>query len=103
MISAGGDGIGFPFFEAPETRVERLPGIVPVRPGEFLAGAFQHIAVTLVDEAAAQALRDRLAARGVPMTPILEPGRFAPGVRMFLFPDPSGILLKAVWRSGRPA
>jgi hypothetical protein len=28
---------------------------------------------------------------------VMEPGRFAPLARMFLFPDPSGLLLKATW------
>ena len=97
MISAGGAGMGFHFFEVPETRVDHLPNAVPTKPGEFLPCALQHVAITLVNEAAAQALRDRLADRGVPTTPIIEPGRFAPGIRMFLFPDPSGLLLKAVW------
>lgn len=99
MISAGGAGMGFHFFEVPETRVDRLPGVVPTKPGEFLPSPLQHIAITLVDEGAAHALRDRLVGRGVPVTPIIEPGRLAPGVRMFLFPDPSGLLLKAVWLS----
>jgi catechol 2,3-dioxygenase-like lactoylglutathione lyase family enzyme len=69
---------------------------VPSKP-EFLPGALQHIAITVADETAALALRDRLSARGVPITPILEPGRFAPMARMFLFPDPSGLLLKTTW------
>ena len=97
MISPGGQGLGFHFFEVPETQIPRLPGVVPVKPGEFLPGALQHIAVTLADESAALALRERLLARQIPMTPIFEPGRFAPGVRIFLFPDPSGVLLKATW------
>lgn len=97
MISPGGPGMGFHFFEVAGTQISRLPGVVPARPGEFLPGALQHIAVTLAGESAAVALRERLLARDTPMTPIIEPGRFAPGVRMFLFPDPSGVLLKATW------
>ena len=99
MISAGGSGMGFHFFEVPDTQVSRLPDVVPSKPGEFLPGALQHIAVSLTDERAALALRERLLARDIPMTPVIEPGRFAPGVRMFLFPDPSGLLLKPVWRA----
>jgi len=103
MISAGGAGLGFHFFEVPDTQVLRLPTIVPTKPGEFLACALQHIAVTLADERSALALRDRLHRRGVPMTPVWEPGRFAPGVRIFLFPDPSGVLLKATWLNAASA
>lgn len=98
MISPGGPGMGFHFFEVPDAQVFRLPGAVPAKPGEFLAGALQHLAVTLADERAALALRARLAAREVPITPVIEPGRFAPSIRMFMFPDPSGLLLKAVWK-----
>lgn len=96
MISPGGAGMGFHFFEVADAQVFRLPEGVPSRP-QFIPGALQHIAITIPDETAATALRERLAARGVPMTPVLEPGRFAPGVRMFLFPDPSGLLLKPTW------
>ena len=97
MISPGGPGMGFHFFEVPDTQISQLPGGVPAKPGQFLPGALQHIAVTLADESAAVALRARLLARGIPTTPIWEPGRLAPGVRIFLFPDPSGLLLKATW------
>jgi catechol 2,3-dioxygenase-like lactoylglutathione lyase family enzyme len=97
MISPGGAGMGFHFFEVADTQIARLPGVVPAKPGEFLPGALQHIAVTLADDRSALLLRDRLIARNVPVTPIIEPGRFAPGVRTFLFPDPSGLLLKATW------
>ena len=96
MISAGGSGMGLHFFEVAGAQIFRLPDGVPSKP-EFLPGALQHIAITVADEAAALALRERLSAHGVPMTPVLEPGRFAPMVRMFLFPDPSGLLLKATW------
>ena len=51
---------------------------------------------------AALALRDRLQARGIPTTPVLSPGRYAPSVRTFLFPDPSGLLLKASWSQTGP-
>jgi catechol 2,3-dioxygenase-like lactoylglutathione lyase family enzyme len=97
MISPGGAGMGFHFFEVPGTPIGRLPGVVPTKPGEFLPTALQHIAITLANEDAASALRERLLSRGIPTTPIIEPGRFAPGVRMFLFPDATGLLLKATW------
>ena len=96
MISAGGTGMGLHFFELASAQIFRFPDAVPSKP-DFLPGALQHIAITVADETTALALRERLLARGVPMTPVLEPGRFAPMVRMFLFPDPSGLLLKATW------
>ena len=96
MISAGGPGMGLHFFELANAQIFRFPDDVPSKP-DFLPGALQHIAITVADETTALALRERLLAHGVPMTPVLEPGRFAPMVRMFLFPDPSGLLLKATW------
>jgi catechol 2,3-dioxygenase-like lactoylglutathione lyase family enzyme len=96
MISAGGPGMGLHFFELANAQIFRFPDAVPSKP-DFLPGALQHIAITVADETTALALRERLLAHGVPMTPVLEPGRFAPMVRMFLFPDPSGLLLKATW------
>ena len=96
MISPGGTGMGLHFFELASAQIFRFPDAVPSKP-DFLPGALQHIAITVADETTALALRERLLARGVPMTPVLEPGRFAPMVRMFLFPDPSGLLLKATW------
>src|SRR5438128_2038397 len=86
MISPGGPGMGLHFFELPDAQVFRFPDVVPSKL-QFLPGALQHIAITVGDERAALALRERLLARGVPMTPVLEPGRFAPMARMFLFPD----------------
>ena len=94
MISAGGPGMGLHFFELANAQIFRFPDAVPSKP-DFLPGALQHIAITVADETTALALRERLLAHGVPMTPVL--GRFAPMVRMFLFPDPSGLLLKATW------
>ena len=96
MISPGGAGMGLHFFEVADAQIFRLPNGVPSKP-EFLPGALQHIAISIADETTALALRERLLARGVAMTPVLEPGRFAPMVRMFLFQDPSGLLLKATW------
>jgi catechol 2,3-dioxygenase-like lactoylglutathione lyase family enzyme len=88
--------MGLHFFEVAGAQVFRFPHGVPAKP-EFIPGALQHIAITVADETTALALRERLSACGVSMTPVLEPGRFAPTVRMFLFPDPSGLLLKATW------
>ena len=96
MISPGGPGMGLHFFELPGAQVFRSPDAVPSKL-QFLPGALQHIAITVADGRTALALRERLLARGVPVTPVLEPGRFAPMARTFLFPDPSGLLLKAIW------
>ena len=96
MISPGGPGMGLHFFEVAGAQIFRFPDGVPSKP-EFLPGALQHIALTVTDETTALTLRERLSARGVSMTPVLEPGRFAPMARMFLFQDPSGLLLKATW------
>ena len=96
MISPGGPGLGLHFFELADAQVFGFPGGVPTTL-QFLPGALQHIAITVADEAAGLALRERLLACGVPTTPVMKPGRFAPSARTFLFPDPSGLLLKAVW------
>jgi catechol 2,3-dioxygenase-like lactoylglutathione lyase family enzyme len=96
LISVGGTGLGLHFFEVPNAEIFRYPTGVPSKL-EFIAGALQHIAITIADEAAALSLRERLQAHGVPMTPIISPSRRMPTVRMFLFPDPSGMLLKATW------
>jgi catechol 2,3-dioxygenase-like lactoylglutathione lyase family enzyme len=96
MISPGGPGMGLHFFEVAGAQIFRLSDGVPSKP-EFIPGALQHIAIGVANETAALALRERLSARGVPMTPVLEPGRLAPMIRVFLFTDPSGLLLKATW------
>jgi catechol 2,3-dioxygenase-like lactoylglutathione lyase family enzyme len=96
MISPGGPGMGLHFFEVADAQVFKFAGGVPSKP-EFIPGALQHVAITVAGERAALALHERLVAGGVPTTPVLEPGRFAPGVRTFLFQDPSGLLLKATW------
>ena len=96
MISPGGPGMGLHFFEVADAQIFQLAGGVPSKL-EFIPGALQHVAITVADESAALALRERLVTGGVPTTPVLEPGRFAPGVRTFFFQDPSGLLLKATW------
>jgi catechol 2,3-dioxygenase-like lactoylglutathione lyase family enzyme len=102
MLSPGGLGLGLHFFEVANAQIFRVPGGVP-QTLEFVPGALQHIALTVADEAAALALRDRLQERGIPTTPVLTPGRNAPSARTFLFPDPSGMLIKAVWiQTGPP-
>lgn len=101
MLSTGDSGGGLHFFEVADAQIFRFPGGVPQRL-DFLPGALQHIALTIGDEGAALALRDRLQERGIPITPVLTPGRYAPSARMFLFPDPSGLLIKAFWTQSGP-
>ena len=101
MLSPGGPGLGLHFFEVADAQIFGFPEGVP-QTLQFLPGALQHIALTVSDEAAALALRDRLQAHGIPTTPVLTPGRNAPNVRTFLFPDPSGLLLKATWSQTGP-
>ncbi len=59
----------------------------------FVPGALQHVAFALPDEAAALALRRRLAAFGVEMTDITNLGE----VSNMLFRDNNGLLLEAAW------
>ena len=96
MISVGGTGLGLHFFEVQNAEIFRYPTGVPSKL-EFITGALQHIGISITDETAAHTLRSRLEEHGVQMTPVLAPSGRMPGVRMFLFPDPSGILLKATW------
>jgi catechol 2,3-dioxygenase-like lactoylglutathione lyase family enzyme len=96
FISVGGSGLGLHFFEVPNAVIFRYPTGVPSRL-EFITGALQHIGITIADEAAANTLRNRLQEHGVQMTPVIAPSGRMPNVRMFLFPDPSGMLLKATW------
>jgi catechol 2,3-dioxygenase-like lactoylglutathione lyase family enzyme len=59
----------------------------------FIPGALQHIAFALPDLAAAHALRERLAAFGIPTTEIGDLGQ----VQNMLFRDHNGMLLEATW------
>jgi catechol 2,3-dioxygenase-like lactoylglutathione lyase family enzyme len=59
----------------------------------FRAGALQHIAFALPDEAAALQLRTRLEQHQVEMTPI---GTIGP-LRNFMFTDINGLMLEAAW------
>jgi catechol 2,3-dioxygenase-like lactoylglutathione lyase family enzyme len=101
MLSPGGSGQGLHFFEVAGAQIFGVPGGVPQKP-EFVPGALQHVALTVADEGAALALRERLQARGIPTTPVLTPGRHAPSMRIFLFPDQSGLLIKACWTQASP-
>ncbi|MDQ6692967.1 MAG: VOC family protein [Chloroflexota bacterium] len=52
-----------------------------------------HLSLTLPDERAGHTLQERLAAHGVPMSPIMDQG----GLRNLLFLDNNGMALEAAW------
>lgn len=93
FLSPGGETLGLHFWEAPNIEISSAWEVIETLQTSFLPGAFQHMAFTLSDEAAALALRERMEAHTVPMTPISDLGR----LRSFLFPDNNGILLEAAW------
>ncbi len=85
---------GLHFFEQPGVELPRYPGgLAGLRTAGFIPGALQHIAFTLPDAAAAEALRARLAAHGVEATPT---GTIGP-IQNMLFFDPHGLLREATW------
>lgn len=84
---------GLHFFERPDARIFPYPDVL--RRFAFVPGALQHIAFALPGEAEALALRERLAAFGIPATEIGDLG----AVRNMLFRDNNGLLLEATWPS----
>lgn len=82
---------GLHFFEHPEAQVFPYPESFPRF--AVLPGALQHIAFALPSEAAALALRQRLAGFGVAMTDIAHIGP----ISNTLFRDNNGLLLEATW------
>ena len=82
---------GLHFFEQPDVEVFAYPETFERY--AFVPGALQHVAFALPDEAAALALRRRLAAFGVEMTDITNLGE----VSNMLFRDNNGLLLEAAW------
>jgi catechol 2,3-dioxygenase-like lactoylglutathione lyase family enzyme len=92
MVSPGGSGLGLHFFEKADADVFRFPEGVPAS-FQFLPGALQHISLTVATEEEGLALRARLASQLIPVTPVMDQGP----VRIFLFPDPGGLLLEAAW------
>ena len=82
---------GLHFFEQPDAEVFAYPETFERY--AFVPGALQHVAFALPDEAAALALRRRLAAFGVEMTDVTNFG----GVSNMLFRDNNGLLLEAAW------
>ncbi len=82
---------GLHFFEQPDVEVFAYPETFERY--AFVPGALQHVAFALPDEAAALALRRRLAAFGVEMTDVTNLGE----VSNMLFRDNNGLLLEAAW------
>ncbi|BAD41395.1 VOC family protein [Symbiobacterium thermophilum] len=83
---------GLHFFENPSAQIHRLT-MEQLQQGGFIPGALQHIAFSLPDARAAEALRQRLREHGVEVTPT---GTIGP-IQNMLFFDPHGILLEATW------
>ena len=92
MISPGGGGLGLHFFEKADAEIFRFPERVPPSL-QFLPGALQHISLTVATEEVGLALRGRLERQGIPVTSVMDQGP----LRIFLFPDPGGVLLEAAW------
>ena len=89
-FDAGGFLVGF--FEQPAHETSAAP-VGWSRAFGFLPGAFQHLALTVADEAGLEALRARLVAAGVEVTPWLHEGP----MRQFLFADNNGIVWEVNW------
>lgn len=62
------------------------------------AGQFDHLSLDLPDEAALQALRERLQAAGTEVTDVVDHGL----MRSIYFTDPNGIALEASWWADDP-
>ena len=88
---------GLHFFEQPDVQIFPYPETFPRF--AVVPGALQHLAFALPDEAAALALRQRLATFGVSMTDI---GHIGP-ISNLLFRDNNGLLLEATWPRERYA
>jgi catechol 2,3-dioxygenase-like lactoylglutathione lyase family enzyme len=88
FIDAGG-GAALHFWEVPEAAIFAQP--LEPGPPVFVPGALQHLALKLPDEAALQALRERLRAAGVEATDLFQQG----SVRLCFFHDNNGLVLEA--------
>lgn len=97
--AVGDDGSAYlHFFEHPDAPTRETDAVTFFRPG-----LVQHIALALPDAQTGLALRDRLAARQVPMTPVMEQRtRSGPG-QHFMFLDNNGLQLEAIWPRGSDA
>ncbi len=81
------------FFEQPDAQIFSLPVEQGQPQWAFVPGAYQHIALSLEDEASLCVLRERLLARGVPVTDVMD----VHTLRMIVFPDNNGITIEANW------
>lgn len=86
-----GSGATVAFFEYQGHHVERFakPAGIP----DERAVQFDHVALNLPDEAALQALRQRLIEHGSEVTEVVDHGL----MRSIYFTDPNGIALEASW------
>lgn len=91
FITPGGSTWGLHVFETTEAQIFPYPD--KSERFVFIPGVLQHIAFALPDEAAGLALRERLQAHHVTMTPINDMGP----LHNFLFADNNGTLLEAAW------
>lgn len=97
ILSPGGTGQGLHFFEDPAAQIFTDPqSMTAVR---LVPGALQHIALTLPDEAAGQALQNRLRGLGVQTTDIADL-RLNRSFRML---DNMGLIVEVAWlKPGQP-
>src|SRR5262249_32002094 len=96
--SGSGTGQGLHFFEDAAAQIFTDPdALTSVR---FLPGALQHLALTLPDEAAGQAVHARLRGLGLETTQIED----VPLNRCFRMLDPMGLIVEVAWlKPGQPA
>jgi catechol 2,3-dioxygenase-like lactoylglutathione lyase family enzyme len=86
FIDAGG-GATLHFWHDPEAEIFTQP----LRPGAFVPGALQHLALRVQDEAVLYMLQARLRAAGVAVTDLFDQGL----VRLCFFEDNNGLALEA--------
>lgn len=81
------------FFEQPETKIAVPPADWIQKPLTLVAGAYQHIALELENEASLVELRERLVSADIAVSELMNQGP----IRQFLFLDNNGIFLEANW------
>jgi catechol 2,3-dioxygenase-like lactoylglutathione lyase family enzyme len=91
ILSVGGSGLGLHFFEDPTAQIFTHPDALGAM--HFVPGALQHIALSLPDEEAGQALFAHLHEAGIPTTEVMEQGL----TRNFVLLDNIGILIEVAW------
>ena len=91
LLSPGGTGLGLHYFEQSDAQIFTHPDALSAL--HFVPGALQHVALTLPDTEAGQALRERLQELGIQTTEIMDQGP----IYNFGFLDNNGIQLEAAW------